>query len=54
MIHNLFQNGTATLLGTLEAFLEMEKRGEIMLEEFEEEVGNKWNKLNAKHVNSFL
>ena len=29
MIHNLFQNGAATLSGTLEAFLEMKSRGEI-------------------------
>lgn len=29
MIHNLFQNGAATLSGTLEAFLEMKRRGEI-------------------------
>ncbi|MGM9987372.1 MAG: thiamine pyrophosphate-dependent enzyme [Bacillaceae bacterium] len=28
-IHNLFQNGPATLSGTLEAFLEMKRRGEI-------------------------
>ncbi|WP_318505003.1 transketolase C-terminal domain-containing protein [Bacillus sp. T3] len=29
MIHNLFQNGAATLSGTVEAFLELKKRGEI-------------------------
>ena len=29
MIHNLFQNGAATLSGTLEAFLEKKRRGEI-------------------------
>lgn len=29
MVHNLFQNGPATLSGTLEAFLEMQRRGEI-------------------------
>lgn len=29
MIHNLFQNGAATLSGTLEAFLEMQRRGEV-------------------------
>ncbi|WNS76956.1 thiamine pyrophosphate-dependent enzyme [Bacillus sp. DTU_2020_1000418_1_SI_GHA_SEK_038] len=29
MIHNLFQNGAATLSGTLEAFLELKERGEI-------------------------
>ncbi|MCP8970772.1 thiamine pyrophosphate-dependent enzyme [Ectobacillus ponti] len=29
MIHNLFQNGPATLSGTVEAFLEMKRRGEI-------------------------
>ncbi|CAI9388988.1 MULTISPECIES: transketolase C-terminal domain-containing protein [Bacillaceae] len=29
MMHNLFQNGPATLSGTLEAFLELQKRGEI-------------------------
>ncbi|WP_428908832.1 thiamine pyrophosphate-dependent enzyme [Niallia sp. Krafla_26] len=29
MIHNLFQNGAATLSGTVEAFLEMKSRGEI-------------------------
>lgn len=28
-IHNLFQNGPATLSGTLEAFLEMKRRGEV-------------------------
>lgn len=28
-IHNLFQNGAATLSGTLEAFLELKRRGEI-------------------------
>lgn len=29
MIHNLFQNGPATLSGTVEAFFEMKRRGEI-------------------------
>nr|WP_250886608.1 thiamine pyrophosphate-dependent enzyme [Bacillus sp. SM2101] len=29
MIHNLFQNGPATLSGTAEAFFEMKRRGEI-------------------------
>lgn len=29
MIHNLFQNGAATLSGTVEAFLELKRRGEI-------------------------
>jgi pyruvate ferredoxin oxidoreductase alpha subunit len=29
MIHNLFQNGAATLSGTLEAFLELKRRGEV-------------------------
>lgn len=29
MIHNLFQNGAATLSGTVEAFFELKKRGEI-------------------------
>ncbi len=29
MIHNLFQNGPATLSGTLEAFLELKDRGEV-------------------------
>ncbi|WP_316568311.1 thiamine pyrophosphate-dependent enzyme [Neobacillus sp. YIM B06451] len=29
MIHNLFQNGAATLSGTVEAFFELQKRGEI-------------------------
>ncbi|WHY87873.1 thiamine pyrophosphate-dependent enzyme [Neobacillus novalis] len=29
MIHNLFQNGAATLSGTLEAFMELKRRGEI-------------------------
>lgn len=29
MIHNLFQNGAATLSGTVEAFLELKNRGEI-------------------------
>ncbi|WP_066058200.1 thiamine pyrophosphate-dependent enzyme [Robertmurraya korlensis] len=29
MIHNLFQNGPATLSGTLEAFLELKERGEV-------------------------
>ncbi|WLR49697.1 thiamine pyrophosphate-dependent enzyme [Bacillus tianshenii] len=28
-IHNLFQNGPATLSGTLEAFLEMKRRGDV-------------------------
>lgn len=28
-IHNLFQNGPATLSGTLEAFLELKRRGEV-------------------------
>ncbi|RSD28242.1 thiamine pyrophosphate-dependent enzyme [Mesobacillus subterraneus] len=28
-IHNLFQNGAATLSGTLEAFLELKRRGEV-------------------------
>lgn len=31
MIHNLFQNGPATLSGTLEAFLEKKRRGEISI-----------------------
>ncbi|MFX3623513.1 MAG: thiamine pyrophosphate-dependent enzyme [Ectobacillus sp.] len=31
MIHNLFQNGPATLSGTLEAFLEMKRRGEVQI-----------------------
>lgn len=30
-IHNLFQNGPATLSGTVEAFLEMKRRGEIQV-----------------------
>lgn len=30
-IHNLFQNGPATLSGTVEAFLELKRRGEIEL-----------------------
>lgn len=29
MMHNLFQNGAATLSGTLEAFLELKRRGEV-------------------------
>ncbi|PWW19494.1 pyruvate ferredoxin oxidoreductase alpha subunit [Cytobacillus oceanisediminis] len=29
MIHNLFQNGAATLSGTLEAFMELKERGEV-------------------------
>jgi len=29
MLHNLFQNGPATLSGTVEAFLELQRRGEI-------------------------
>jgi pyruvate ferredoxin oxidoreductase alpha subunit len=29
MIHNLFQNGAATLSGTVEAFMELKERGEI-------------------------
>ncbi|WP_043933527.1 thiamine pyrophosphate-dependent enzyme [Bacillus sp. EB01] len=33
MIHNLFQNGAATLSGTVEAFFEMQKRGEINIED---------------------
>jgi pyruvate ferredoxin oxidoreductase alpha subunit len=33
MIHNLFQNGPATLSGTLEAFLELKSRGEIEVSE---------------------
>lgn len=33
MIHNLFQNGAATLSGTLEAFLEMKRRGEVEISE---------------------
>ncbi|MFA9559612.1 thiamine pyrophosphate-dependent enzyme [Evansella sp. AB-rgal1] len=32
-IHNLFQNGPATLSGTLEAFFEMKERGEIDIDE---------------------
>lgn len=31
MIHNLFQNGAATLSGTVEAFLELKRRGEIQV-----------------------
>ena len=31
MMHNLFQNGAATLSGTLEAFLELKRRGEIQV-----------------------
>ncbi|MEK4148612.1 thiamine pyrophosphate-dependent enzyme [Robertmurraya sp. FSL W8-0741] len=30
-IHNLFQNGAATLSGTLEAFLELKERGEVQV-----------------------
>ncbi|WP_050614569.1 thiamine pyrophosphate-dependent enzyme [Bacillus testis] len=33
MIHNLFQNGPATLSGTLEAFMEKKKRGEIQVDD---------------------
>ncbi len=33
MIHNLFQNGAATLSGTLEAFLELKERGEIEVDD---------------------
>ncbi|MDZ5470527.1 thiamine pyrophosphate-dependent enzyme [Bacillus sp. 31A1R] len=33
MIHNLFQNGAATLSGTLEAFLELKRRGEVDVSE---------------------
>ncbi|RDU38367.1 pyruvate synthase [Neobacillus piezotolerans] len=33
MIHNLFQNGAATLSGTVEAFFELKKRGEIEIAE---------------------
>jgi pyruvate ferredoxin oxidoreductase alpha subunit len=33
MIHNLFQNGAATLSGTVEAFLELKRRGEIEVSE---------------------
>ncbi|WP_394232712.1 thiamine pyrophosphate-dependent enzyme [Niallia oryzisoli] len=33
MIHNLFQNGAATLSGTVDAFLEMKRRGEIEVSE---------------------
>ncbi|MFT8321336.1 MAG: thiamine pyrophosphate-dependent enzyme [Bacillus sp. (in: firmicutes)] len=33
MIHNLFQNGPATLSGTVEAFLELQRRGEIEIQE---------------------
>lgn len=32
-IHNLFQNGPATLSGTVEAFLELKRRGEIQVSE---------------------
>ncbi len=32
-IHNLFQNGAATLSGTVEAFLELKRRGEIDIAE---------------------
>ncbi|KEF37366.1 2-oxoacid:ferredoxin oxidoreductase, alpha subunit [Schinkia azotoformans MEV2011] len=35
MMHNLFQNGPATLSGTVEAFYEMRRRGEI---EFDDDV----------------
>ncbi|WP_026582231.1 thiamine pyrophosphate-dependent enzyme [Bacillus sp. J33] len=31
MIHNLFQNGAATLSGTVEAFMELKDRGEITI-----------------------
>lgn len=31
MMHNLFQNGAATLSGTVEAFLELKRRGEIQV-----------------------
>ncbi|MHC0038655.1 thiamine pyrophosphate-dependent enzyme [Pseudoneobacillus sp. C159] len=33
MMHNLFQNGAATLSGTVEAFLELKRRGEIEVAE---------------------
>jgi pyruvate ferredoxin oxidoreductase alpha subunit len=33
MMHNLFQNGAATLSGTLEAFLELKRRGEVQVDE---------------------
>ncbi|HJV30596.1 MAG TPA: transketolase C-terminal domain-containing protein [Bacillales bacterium] len=33
MMHNLFQNGAATLSGTLEAFLELKRRGEVNVSE---------------------
>lgn len=33
MIHNLFQNGAATLSGTVEAFLELKRRGEVQVSE---------------------
>ncbi|WP_445490759.1 thiamine pyrophosphate-dependent enzyme [Niallia sp. 03133] len=33
MIHNLFQNGPATLSGTVEAFLELQRRGEIEIQD---------------------
>lgn len=33
MIHNLFQNGAATLSGTVEAFMELKRRGEIEVSE---------------------
>lgn len=33
MMHNLFQNGAATLSGTVEAFLELKRRGEIQVSE---------------------
>jgi pyruvate ferredoxin oxidoreductase alpha subunit len=31
MMHNLFQNGAATLSGTVEAFMELKRRGEIQV-----------------------
>ncbi len=33
MIHNLFQNGAATLSGTVETFMELKRRGEIEVSE---------------------
>lgn len=33
MIHNLFQNGPATLSGTVEAFFELKRRGEIEVDD---------------------
>ncbi|MFD3448274.1 thiamine pyrophosphate-dependent enzyme [Microbacteriaceae bacterium 4G12] len=33
MLHNLFQSGAATLSGTLEAFLELKRRGEVNVSE---------------------